>query len=76
MHWNSIRTKAYGMKLDLPSGNAIRIEAGQTQEVDLVEIGGKHYVYGFNMLTNGSVLTKHHKIKAEMKAKIEQFKGV
>ncbi len=70
------RMKAYGMKLDLPSGNSIRIEAGQSKEVDLVEIGGKYYVYGFNMLTNGSVLTKYNKIKAEMKARLEQFKGV
>lgn len=70
------RMKAYGMKLDLPSGNSIRIEAGQTKEVDLVEIGGKYYVYGFNMLTNGSVLTKYNRMRAEAKAKFELFKGV
>jgi urease beta subunit len=70
------RAKAYGMKLDLPSGTAVRFEPGQTKEVHLVSFGGKQFVYGFNMITNGSSRTKYTKIKALEKAKLLQFKGV
>ncbi len=69
------REKAYGMKLDVPAGNAIRFEPGQEKEVTLVEIGGKHYVYGFNSLTDGSTRTKYRKILALQKAKTLLFKG-
>ena len=69
------REKAYGMKLDVPAGNAIRFEPGQEKEVTLVEIGGKHYVYGFNNLTDGSTRTKYRKILALQKAKTLLFKG-
>lgn len=70
------RMSAYGMKLDLPSGSAIRFEPGQSKEITLVEFGGKCYAYGFNMLTNGSFQTKYTKILAEKKAKLLEFKGV
>jgi len=70
------REKAYGMKLDLPSGTAVRFEPGQEKAVTLVEYGGKHYVYGFNNLVNGSVRTKYRKILALEKAKKLLFKGV
>jgi len=70
------REKAYGMKLDLPSGTAIRLEPGQEKEVTLVEYGGKRYVYGFNNLVNGSTRTKYRKILALAKAKQLLFKGV
>ncbi|HVP16263.1 MAG TPA: urease subunit beta [candidate division Zixibacteria bacterium] len=70
------REKAYGMKLDLPSGTAVRFEPGQEKTVTLVEYGGKHYVYGFNNLVNGSVRTKYRKILSLEKAKKLLFKGV
>jgi urease beta subunit len=69
------REKAYGFKLDLPSGTAIRLEPGQEKEVTLVEFGGKQYVHGFNNLTDGSTKTKYHKILAQEKAKKLLFKG-
>jgi urease beta subunit len=70
------REKAYGMKLDLPSGTAVRFEPGQEKTVTLVEYGGKHYVYGFNNLVDGSVRTKYRKILSLEKAKKLLFKGV
>lgn len=70
------REKAYGMKLDLPSGTAIRLEPGQEKEVTLVEYGGKRYVHGFNNLVDGSVRTKYRKILALGKAKKLMFRGV
>jgi len=70
------REKAYGMKLDLPSGTAIRLEPGQEKQVTLVEYGGKRYVHGFNNLVDGSTRTKYKKILAMAKAKTLLFKGV
>jgi len=69
------REKAYGMKLDLPSGTAVRLEPGQEKEVTLVEFGGKKYVHGFNNLVDGSTRTKYKKMEALAKAKKLLFKG-
>jgi len=69
------RQKAYGMKLDLPSGTAIRLEPGQEKTVILVEFGGKQYIHGFNNLTDGSTKTKYNKILAIERAKKLLFKG-
>ncbi|MFP4175386.1 MAG: urease subunit beta [Halobacteriales archaeon] len=49
------RATAYGKRLDIPAGTAVRFEPGETKEVDLVAIGGKGRVVGFNGLTEGSV---------------------
>lgn len=70
------REQAYGMKLDLPSGTAIRLEPGEEKEVTLVEFGGKRYVHGFNNLVDGSTRTKYNKMHALEKAKRLLFKGV
>jgi len=69
------REKAYGMKLDLPSGTAVRLEPGQEKEVPLVEYGGKKFVHGFNNLVDGSTRTKYRKMEAVAKAKKLLFKG-
>ena len=76
MFLNFDRTKAYGMKLDLPSGGAVRFEPGQQKEVTLVEIGGKHFVHGFNNLVNGSTRTKYRLTESVRKAKELGYKGV
>lgn len=41
------RTAARGMRLDAPSGSAVRFEPGQTREVTLVAFGGLRRVFGF-----------------------------
>ena len=69
------REKAYGMKLDLPSGTAVRLEPGQEKEVTLVEYGGKKYVHGFNNLVDGSTRTKYRKMEAIARAKKLLFRG-
>jgi urease subunit beta len=69
------RRHTYGMKLDLPSGGAMRFEPGQQKEVTLVEIGGKHFVHGFNNLVNGSVRTKYRAVEAMRKAKELEYRG-
>jgi urease subunit beta len=42
------RGKARGMRLDIPSGSAIRFEPGQSRDVRLIPFGGTRTVYGFN----------------------------
>jgi urease beta subunit len=47
------RERAYGMRLDLPAGTAVRFEPGEIKEVRLVELGGQRVVYGLNGLVMG-----------------------
>ncbi|OYR85458.1 urease subunit beta [Halorubrum ezzemoulense] len=49
------REAAYGMRLNIPAGTAVRFEPGDEQTVDLVAIGGKRRAHGMNGLVNGSV---------------------
>jgi urease subunit beta/urease subunit gamma/beta len=47
------RAKAFGMRLNIPSGTAVRFEPGEEKEVELVELGGLRRAFGFNNLVNG-----------------------
>ena len=40
------RRSAYGMRLDIPAGTAIRFEPGEEKDVPLVAIAGRRAVYG------------------------------
>jgi len=41
------RDEAYGFRLDIAAGTAVRFEPGQTRTVQLVELVGDRKVYGF-----------------------------
>jgi urease beta subunit len=47
------REKAYGMRLDIPSGNAVRFEPGEDKKISLVPFGGTRELYGFAGYTMG-----------------------
>jgi urease subunit beta len=47
------RESAFGQRLDIPAGTAIRFEPGDEREVTLVPFGGKRRVHGFNNLVDG-----------------------
>ena len=49
------REAAFGMRLDVPSGTAVRFEPGDRKDVPLVAIGGARRVRGLNGLTDGSL---------------------
>jgi len=51
------RAQAYGKRLDIPAGTAVRFEPGETKTVKLVEIAGKKVIRGGNNLANGKVST-------------------
>jgi urease subunit beta len=47
------RERALGFRLNIPAGNAVRFEPGDTREVTLVALAGKREVYGLNNAVNG-----------------------
>jgi len=47
------RAGAFGMRLNVPAGTAVRFEPGDEKQVTLVEIAGAREVYGLNALTEG-----------------------
>lgn len=49
------RTLAYGMRLNVPSGNAIRFEPGEVKQIELVEFGGEKIIYGFHNKVDGKL---------------------
>ncbi|ADC89354.1 urease, beta subunit [Thermocrinis albus DSM 14484] len=65
------REKAYGYRLNIPAGTAVRFEPGMAKEVELVEFGGKRIVYGFNALVSGFLEEKRE--EAMQKAKERGF---
>ena len=46
---------AYGFRLNIPSGTAVRFEPGDTKDITLVALGGNRRVIGLNNLTNGAL---------------------
>lgn len=49
------REAAYGMRLNVPAGTAVRFEPGAERDVELVAIGGRRIVYGMGGLVNGEL---------------------
>jgi urease subunit beta len=41
------RQAAYGMRLNIAAGTAVRFEPGQARTVELVDLAGERKVYGF-----------------------------
>ena len=49
------RSLAYGMRLNIAAGTAVRFEPGQRRSVELVALAGDRKVYGFNGLVMGAL---------------------
>jgi urease subunit gamma/beta len=49
------REAAFGMRLDIPSGTAVRFEPGQSRKVQLTTYAGRQVAYGMNNMTNGTL---------------------
>src|SRR5580698_10349979 len=49
------RAAAYGKRLDIPAGTAVRFEPGETKSVRLVDIAGNKIIRGGNNLADGVV---------------------
>src|SRR5438105_14474288 len=49
------RGKAYGMRLDIPAGNAVRFEPGEKKTIQLVPLAGAKVARGGNALADGPI---------------------
>ncbi|KUJ61749.1 Urease subunit beta [Flavobacteriaceae bacterium CRH] len=70
------REKAFGMRLNIAAGTAIRFEPGEEKEVELVELAGGRRAMGINNLVNGDTTRDANKQKSLELAKKENFKNI
>ncbi|MGM0874120.1 MAG: urease subunit beta [Bacillota bacterium] len=49
------RKKAFGHRLNIPAGTAVRFEPGDKKEIELISFSGERKVYGLNNLTNDAL---------------------
>ena len=49
------RKQAYGFRLNIAAGTAVRFEPGQERSVELVELAGERAVYGLRGLVMGKL---------------------
>jgi urease beta subunit len=47
------RDAAYGKRLNIPAGTAVRFEPGEEKEIELTPFGGRRVVQGCNVLVEG-----------------------
>ena len=69
------RAIAFGMRLNIAAGTAIRFEPGEEKEVELVCFGGNRKLTGFNNLVNGDTAIEINKSAAMEKAAMSNFKS-
>ena len=67
------REKAYGFRLQVPAGTAVRFEPGEDKRVTLVSIGGNRVAHGINGLVNGRLDDPNVKAKALVAAREQGF---
>lgn len=68
------RAKAFGMRLNIAAGTAVRFKPGEEKEVEVVQFGGNKNVYGFNNLVDGNTSREmEHAILKKLVAR--QFKN-
>lgn len=49
------REKAYGKRLNIPAGAAVRFEPGDEKEIQLIHFAGERRIYGFNNKVDGTL---------------------
>ncbi len=69
------RAAAFGMRLDIPAGTAIRFEPGAVKDVTLTTLGGRREVIGLHGLTNGPTEGDAARGAAVTRARAAGFKG-
>jgi urease beta subunit len=69
------RPATLGMRLDVPSGQSIRFEAGDERDVELVAFGGHGRVIGFNALLDGGISSRGAADRAVRRAARLGFAG-
>ena len=64
------REAAYGMRLNIAAGTAVRFEPGDTHEVELVALGGRREVAGLNRLVEGALDDPEEKRQALERSRV------
>jgi urease beta subunit len=67
------RAAAYGMRLNIAAGTAVRFEPGEEKEVELTEFGGARVIHGFNGLVEGQLIEAGTRERAVERARKEGF---
>ncbi|MBB3108212.1 urease subunit beta [Paenibacillus phyllosphaerae] len=67
------REAAFGMRLNIPAGTAVRFEPGEEKPVELVELGGAKRSYGLNGLSNGEAI--RGAMPEDVKARLAAWEG-
>ena len=63
---------AFGRRLDIPAGTAVRFEPGETKTVTLVDIAGARVIRGGNAIVDGPV-NDQEKTKAMQQVTDREF---
>jgi urease subunit beta len=69
------RENAFGMRLNIASGTAVRFEPGEEKEIELVVFGGTRSIHGFNNLVSGDTQDQSVKLKALQNLAAANFKN-
>jgi urease subunit beta len=69
------REKAFGMRLNIASGTAVRFEPGEEKGIELVVFGGARSIHGFNNLVSGDTQDQSVKLKALQNLAAANFKN-
>lgn len=69
------RRAAFGMRLDIPAGTAVRFEPGDEKEVGLVAFAGARTVLGLNGLTEGALDSDAARAEALERARAGGYGG-
>ena len=69
------RASAFGMRLNIAAGTAVRFEPGEEKQVELVAFGGARTAVGINNLANGVTTDPAVKTLALAKMKELNFKN-
>ncbi len=67
------RAAAYGMRLNIPAGTAVRFEPGEEKEVEITEFGGRRVIQGCNGLVDGELAAPGMQERALERAKKAGF---
>jgi urease subunit beta len=70
------REAAYGMRLNVPAGTAIRFEPGSERDIELVAVGGDRIVYGMGGLVGGELDDEDVRERALERAAEAGYRGV
>ncbi|MHC3436792.1 urease subunit beta [Natrialbaceae archaeon A-gly3] len=70
------RETAYGTRLNIPAGTAVRFEPGVEREVELVDVGGRRVVYGMGGLVNGDLDDEETRQRALERAADAGYRGI